>query len=176
MFFNRVGFPVPTGSITPGVNGVNGNGASGTNGAVGLPQNPAENRPSSAEGAGAGKSEESEKALKRLGFKECETCKRRQYQDVSNDPGVSFKTPTHVSPEFAAMAVAAHEQEHVLHEQASAKLEGREIVFQNVQISTGVCPECGRVYVSGGKTTTVTRKAAETAPPQAPGLIVDKLI
>jgi len=32
------------------------------------------------------------------------------------------------------------------------------VVSQTVQINTAVCPECGRRYVSGGKTTTVTRE------------------
>jgi hypothetical protein len=47
---------------------------------------------------------------------------------------------------------------HVFREQDAARREGREIVSQSVQIHTAVCPECGRVYVSGGKTTTVSRE------------------
>lgn len=90
--------------------------------------------------------------------KECETCKHRKYQDGSNDPGVSMKAPTVVTPEKAASAVIAHEFEHVFREQDAARREGREIVSQSVQIHTAVCPECGRVYVSGGKTATVSRK------------------
>ena len=43
---------------------------------------------------------------------ECQTCKRRKYQDGS-DEMVSFKTAQHISPESAASAVRAHEQEHV---------------------------------------------------------------
>ncbi|MEW6182729.1 MAG: hypothetical protein AB1500_06060 [Bacillota bacterium] len=174
MLFYRVGLTAPTGGIiTPVLNAADRNGT--VNNGVSPAQTPPEKRPVSDQGVGVSRGEESEKVLKRLGVKECQTCKQRQYRDVSNDPGVSFKSPTHVSPEAAYMAVSAHEQEHVLHAQARAELEGREIVYQNVQISTSVCPECGRVYVSGGKTTTVTRKAEETAPPQTtPGLIVDK--
>lgn len=37
---------------------------------------------------------------------ECQTCKERKYQDGSNDPGVSFKTPASISPERAASARA----------------------------------------------------------------------
>ena len=88
--------------------------------------------------------------------KECQTCKKRKYVDGSNDPGVSFKAPTSLSPEAAPMAVAGHENEHVRHERAKAAQQGREVVYQTVQIHTAICPECGRVYVSGGKTTTVT--------------------
>ena len=44
--------------------------------------------------------------------------------------------------------------------------QGREVVYQTVQVYTGVCPECGRVYVAGGKTTTVTR-----AKPENPGTV-----
>ncbi|MGO5029758.1 hypothetical protein [Candidatus Agathobaculum pullicola] len=94
---------------------------------------------------------------------ECQTCKERKYQDGSNDPGVSFKTPTNIAPEAAASAVRGHEQEHVSREQSKAQQEGREVVSQSVTIHTAICPECGKVYVSGGTTRTTTRaeKAAQ---------------
>lgn len=94
--------------------------------------------------------------LKRTGKIECQTCKERKYQDGSNDPGVSFKAPGHISPESAGAVVMAHEQEHVGNEQASAKNEGRRVVSQSVRVFTSVCPECGRMYVSGGETRTTT--------------------
>lgn len=94
---------------------------------------------------------------------ECQTCKERKYQDGSNDPGVSFKTPTNIAPEAAASAVRGHEQEHVSREQSKAQRDGRDVVSQSVTIHTAICPECGRVYVSGGTTRTTTRaeKAAQ---------------
>ena len=92
---------------------------------------------------------------------ECQTCKERKYQDGSDDPGVSFKTPTNVAPELAASAVRGHEQEHVVREQAEARREGREVVFQSVTYHTAICPECGKVYVSGGTTRTSTRAVQE---------------
>ncbi len=92
---------------------------------------------------------------------ECQTCKNRKYKDGSNDPGVSFKTATRVSPEKAAAAVRSHEMEHVTRERAKAEREGREVVSQNVTYRTGICPECGRTYVSGGTTTTVTKGQVE---------------
>ena len=88
---------------------------------------------------------------------ECQTCKKRKYQDGSDDPGVSFKTPTNIAPEQAAAAVRGHELEHVVREQAKAREEGRKVVSQSVTIHTGICPECGEVYVSGGTTRTVTK-------------------
>ncbi|MDR1604302.1 MAG: hypothetical protein LBS10_05870 [Gracilibacteraceae bacterium] len=95
---------------------------------------------------------------------ECQTCKTRKYVDGSNDAGVSFKTPTELSPQEAAYAVPAHEQEHVGREQAKAEREDREVISQAVILHTSVCPECGSVYISGGTTTTVTReKSAEPA-------------
>lgn len=97
-----------------------------------------------------------EKTLKQIGAVECSTCASRTYQDGSNDPGVSFKSATHISPEQAASAVMGHEQEHVANEQANAKEEGREVVSQSVQIFTAVCSECGKSYVSGGVTKTTT--------------------
>lgn len=89
---------------------------------------------------------------------ECQTCKNRKYQDGSNDPGVSFKTATRLSPEQAATAVRGHEMEHVSHERARAEREDRKVVQQSVTIHTAVCPECGDVYVSGGTTRTTTKK------------------
>ncbi len=116
-----------------------------------------------------------EKALKRIGIKECQTCNNRKYQDESNDPGVSFKAPAHISPGASAAAVAAHENEHVSHEQAKARREGRKIIFQSVQIYTSVCPECGKVYVSGGKTTTMTG-SAQKPNFEAAGLVLDRYV
>ena len=93
---------------------------------------------------------------------ECQTCKNRRYQDGSDDSGVSFQTPTKVNPNAAGAAVRGHEQEHVTRNQAKAKREGKEIVSQSVTIHTGICPECGRVYISGGTTRTTTRNASDS--------------
>lgn len=92
---------------------------------------------------------------------QCQTCKERKYQDGSNDPGVSFKTPTNIAPEQAASAVRGHEQEHVVREQAKAQRENREIVSQSVTYHTAICPECGKVYISGGTTRTSSRAIEE---------------
>lgn len=93
---------------------------------------------------------------------ECQTCKNRKYQDGSNDLGVSFKTPTSLTPEKAAYAVRAHESEHVARAWAQAQREDKEIVSQSVTYRTGVCPECGKTYIAGGSTQTVFRSAPET--------------
>lgn len=93
---------------------------------------------------------------------ECQTCKERKYQDGSNDAGVSYKTPTHIAPEQAASAVRGHEMEHVVREQAKADNEDREVLSQTVMIHNEICPECGKVYVSGGTTRTVTAERQET--------------
>ena len=86
----------------------------------------------------------------------CETCEKRKYQDGSDDPGVSFKTAQHVDPDMAQSAVRGHEQEHVTRERAEAEREGRKVVSQTVTYHTGICPECGRFYIEGGTTRTVT--------------------
>lgn len=70
--------------------------------------------------------------------------------------GVSFQTPTRIAPEQAASAVRGHEQEHVVREQAKAQREDRKVVSQSVTLHTDICPECGKVYISGGTTRTVT--------------------
>ena len=95
------------------------------------------------------------------GKAECETCKNRKYVDESGDATVSFQTPTHISPESAPSLVAAHEGEHVSNERAYAANEGRRIISQSVSIETSVCPECGRIYVSGGETRTVSVSESE---------------
>ncbi|MBO5858095.1 MAG: hypothetical protein J6Q87_07570 [Clostridia bacterium] len=92
---------------------------------------------------------------------ECKTCAERKYQDGSDDPGVSFKTAAHISPDQAAAKVRSHEYEHVVREQAKADREDKEVVSQSVRLHTDICPECGRSYVSGGVTNTVTRGKGE---------------
>ena len=88
---------------------------------------------------------------------QCETCENRKYQDGSDDPGVSFKTPGHIDPDQAAAVVRGHEQEHVVREQAKAEREDRKVVSQSVTLHNSICPECGRTYVSGGTTRTTTK-------------------
>lgn len=108
----------------------------------------------------------SDRALKKMGLLDCQTCEGRKYQDGSNDPGVSYKSATRISPDEAAAKVRAHEQEHVVRNQAKAEREGKEVLFQTVRLQSAVCPECGRVYVSGGETRTVTKgKANEECRP-----------
>jgi hypothetical protein len=96
------------------------------------------------------------------GAEQCGTCARRKYRDRSDDPSVSFQAPTHLSPAEAEVMVRAHEQEHVRHETAKAERQGKEVETR-VSIHYGVCPECGRVYVSGGTTQVFTREPAEPA-------------
>lgn len=118
---------------------------------VKMPWEKEESDPLKAEGK-----EESKTAQEVMEESECQTCKNRKYQDGSDDPGVSFKTPTNVAPEQAASAVRGHENEHVVREQAKAQREDRHVVSQSVTIHTAICPECGKVYVSGGTTRTTT--------------------
>ena len=110
----------------------------------------------SPEGEAAG-AESAQEALK---DGECETCEKRKYQDGSDDMGVSFQTPTNIAPEQAAAAVRGHENEHVVREQAKARQEGRRVVSQSVTLHTDICPECGKPYISGGTTRTVTAAQA----------------
>ena len=85
---------------------------------------------------------------------ECQTCKERKYVDGSNEGDVSFKSPTHISPNSAGAAVRAHENMHVQNAYQKAGKEGGKVLQASVSIHTAVCPECGRVYVSGGTTKT----------------------
>ena len=94
--------------------------------------------------------------LSAKGIEGCQTCKSRKYVDQSSDSSVSYQTPTHISPEQAAGKVMAHEREHVTNEQAKAQRDDRRIVHQSISLSTAICSECGKVYVSGGVARTVT--------------------
>lgn len=88
---------------------------------------------------------------------ECQTCKNRRYQDQSDDSGVSFQTASHIDPSAAYSAVRSHENEHVARNKTQAEQHGQKIAYQTVTINRAICPECGRSYVSGGVTHTVTK-------------------
>jgi hypothetical protein len=96
------------------------------------------------------------KNIQSTGQISCATCDSRRYTDGSNDPGVSMKSPTKISPEASFAAVSSHEQEHVGRNAAKAASEGNQAV-STVRIFTSTCPECGKTYASGGETRTVTR-------------------
>jgi hypothetical protein len=97
----------------------------------------------------------------KVGVGECKTCKNREYVDDSNDPGVSFQTPTHISSGAAMGAVMAHESEHISNAKVDAKQTGREVVYQQVRIFTDICPECGKIIISGGQATTITAEKSD---------------
>lgn len=102
-----------------------------------------------------------EKVSETLEGEKCQTCEQRKYQDGSNDMGVSFKTPTRIAPEAAGAMVRSHEQEHVTRERAKAEREDRQVISQSVTLHTDICPECGKVYISGGTTRTTTASKPE---------------
>ena len=97
--------------------------------------------------------------------KECQTCKNRKYKDGS-DEMVSFKSPTHISPESAASAVRAHEQEHVSNAYSKAAMKNGKVIAASVSIHTGICPDCGRTYIAGGTTHTQIKYYNEDNPYQ----------
>lgn len=105
--------------------------------------------------------------------KECQTCKKRKYQDGS-DEMVSFKSATHLSPESAGSAVRAHEQEHVSNAYKEAAMQNGRVVSAAVSIHTAVCPECGRTYVSGGTTSTQIKYYNEENPYQRDLKLADR--
>lgn len=96
---------------------------------------------------------------------ECETCKKRKYQDAS-DEMVSFKSAAHVAPGAAASAVRAHEQEHVSNAYKKAATNNGKVLQASVSLKTAVCPECGRSYVAGGETRTQIKYYNEENPYQ----------
>lgn len=141
-----------TANASGGANGVTPAGAAnGTNAASGATPANGANGDAAAQMQGAGRNEKG-----RFDRNECQTCKNRTYQDGSNDPGVSFKSPTKMAPEQAASAVMGHEMEHVNRNRAKAASEGREVISQSVTLHNAICSECGKSYVAGGVTRTVT--------------------
>lgn len=118
-----------------------------------------------------------EQGKERMGIKkpteECETCKKRKYQDGS-DEMVSFKSAAHISPESAAATVRAHEQEHVSNAYKKAATGNGKVVSASVSIHTSVCPECGRTYVSGGTTHTQIKYYNEDNPYQKDLKLADR--
>lgn len=94
---------------------------------------------------------------------ECQTCKNRKYQDGSNEM-VSFKSAAHISPTSAPAMVRAHEGEHVSNAYKKAAQNNGKVLQASVAIHTAVCPECGRVYVSGGTTTTKIKYGGDDNP------------
>lgn len=91
----------------------------------------------------------------------CKTCEKRKYQDGSNDPGVSFKTPGKINPAMSAAVVMSHEREHVVRNQAKAEREGGKVVNSTVTLHYAICPECGRTFVAGGTTRTKTKTPSD---------------
>ena len=85
---------------------------------------------------------------------ECETCANRKYQDGSDEMDVSFKTPSHISPNIAAAVVLGHEHEHVANAYEKERNGEAKVQRASVSLHTDICPECGRVYISGGVTHT----------------------
>lgn len=120
-------------------------------------------------GSASGSQQTSEAAKKNSGAKapgeECQTCKNRKYTDGS-DEMVSFKSPTHISPESSGAAVRSHEQEHVTNAYSKAANGNGKVVNASVSIHTAICPECGRSYVSGGTTSTQIKYYNEENPYQ----------
>ncbi|MCR5272321.1 MAG: hypothetical protein K6E13_04985 [Lachnospiraceae bacterium] len=87
---------------------------------------------------------------------ECQTCKNRKYQDGS-DENVSFKAAAHISPEASAARVMGHEKEHVANAYTEASQKNGKVISAGVTLHMSRCPECGRMYVSGGVTRTLIK-------------------
>ncbi len=85
---------------------------------------------------------------------DCQTCKDRKYVDGSDEGDVSFKAPSHISPENSAAAVMSHEQEHVTNARQEGNKENTRLLSASISLKLAVCPECGRSYVAGGTTRT----------------------
>ncbi len=95
---------------------------------------------------------------------QCKTCAERVYQDESHDGGVSFQAAGNISASNSGVVVAAHENEHYTREAAKAEEDGKVVLKNDVKIFYDKCPECGRIYASGGETQTIV--ASKKADPK----------
>lgn len=144
-----------------------GSGMYGTQGYQGKNEetNPiAANVPKNTDGKGLGP-EHQIKPGRKSSPAECKTCKNRKYKDGS-DEMVSFKAPGHIAPENAASVVLSHEHEHVANAYNKAKNGNGHVERASVRLKVGICPECGRSYISGGVTNTQIKYKNEDNPYQ----------
>lgn len=110
--------------------------------------------------------DKNKKPGRRSSPEDCETCKKRKYQDGSDESNVSFKSAAHISSQSAGAAVRAHENEHVTNAYNKAAKNNGKVLSATVSIHTAICPECGRSYVSGGTTNTMIKYNNEDNPYQ----------
>ena len=92
---------------------------------------------------------------------ECQTCANRTYQDGSDENDVSFKTPSKIPQSIAASVVLGHEHEHVANAYEKERNGEGEVKRVSVTLHNDICPECGRVFVSGGVTHTEMSHTSE---------------
>ena len=83
-----------------------------------------------------------------------------------------MQAATHISPADAPAAVRNHEMEHQQRDRIAAEERGHNVVLQFIELHTSLCPECNRVYVSGGMSTT---QSVETQEDEAPLSLIDAL-
>lgn len=93
-------------------------------------------------------------ATERVARGECQACKERKYMDRSDEADVSFQSPTHISPGQSAAKVMSHEREHVQNAVTEGNRPDKKLLSVSVALKTGICPECGRIYIAGGTTRT----------------------
>jgi hypothetical protein len=82
--------------------------------------------------------------------KQCTTCQKRRYV-CSNGKTTDGKV-TSFKPGEELPRIWAHEREHARQARKEAQEKGKEIISIKTGIRFSTCPECGRRYVSGGKT------------------------
>lgn len=87
---------------------------------------------------------------------------RRTYQDVSGDPGVSFKQPTQLTSGQAEVLVRFHERQHLRRETQEAETQGRKVVYAYTAVEYRTDPATGERYIKGGKT--VVQTASDRTP------------
>jgi hypothetical protein len=76
------------------------------------------------------------------------------YQDVSNDAGVSFSSPSKLTGPQSFIAVPAHEKEHVSRRVSEAVLNGDRILV-SVSYKIRYDYRTGEAYMAGGTTRTI---------------------
>jgi len=118
----------------------------------------------------------SKSTFDKLKIKECKTCKSRKYQDSSSDPAASMQTATSLSPNASFSAVMSHERGHIDHEETRSQSKGGSVIQSHVQIFVDKCPECGKMYVCGGKAITYSVEKTKSTNTANKGLVLDQKV
>lgn len=93
-----------------------------------------------------------------------------------------MQSATSVAPGAASGVILSHEMGHVESAEVAAQNNGSYVVSAQVQVYTEQCPECGKIFVAGGKAETVSASKSQgqsqgvQSGMMSKGLVVDRRV